>query len=99
MQHEMFDCLCQRRRDMDEALLGKCGYYCGQCPSFLHGDCGGCVQGNPDGLCYARDCAMEKGLLSCGHCQDFPCLRIREDPKATLLSPLWLRWKAGQRKE
>ena len=76
MQHEMFDCLCQRRRDMDEALLGKCGYYCGQCPSFLHGDCGGCVQGNPDGLCYARDCAMEKGL-----------------------SPLWLRWKAGQRKE
>ena len=82
---------------MDEQLLGKCGYYCGQCPSFLHGDCTGCVQGNTDGVCCARDCAIAKGLISCGYCEDFPCARIQEDPKATLLSPLWIKWKAGQK--
>ena len=82
---------------MDEQLLGKCGYYCGQCPSFLQGSCAGCVQGNSGGECYARDCAIEKSLLSCGYCPDFPCDRIQEDTKATLLSPLWLKWKASQR--
>ena len=24
---------------MDQELLGKCGYYCGQCPSYLAGKC------------------------------------------------------------
>ena len=82
---------------MDENLLGKCGYYCGQCPSFLAGKCAGCVDGNEDGVCFARDCVMEKGILSCGHCREFPCERIQSDPKATLLSPLWLKWKASQK--
>lgn len=83
---------------MDEKLLGKCGYYCGQCPGFIHGDCAGCVEGNKDGACYSRDCVLGKGILSCGYCKDFPCTRIQDDPKAMLLSPLWLKWKAGQRK-
>ena len=30
---------------MDEKPLGKCGYYCGQCPSFLAGNCAGCIDG------------------------------------------------------
>ena len=83
---------------MDEKLLGKCGYYCGQCPSFLAGNCAGCIDGNGKGVCFARDCVLERGLLSCGYCREFPCERIRNDPKATLLSPLWLKWKASQRK-
>ncbi|MBQ9152791.1 MAG: DUF3795 domain-containing protein [Solobacterium sp.] len=82
---------------MDEKLLGKCGYYCGQCPDFLAGSCEGCVEGNRNGICHARDCVMEKGILSCGYCREFPCERILNDPKASLLSPLWLRWKADQR--
>ena len=82
---------------MDETLLGKCGYYCGQCPSFIAGECTGCIKGNKDGICYARDCVLDKGILSCGLCQEFPCERIRKDPKATLLSPLWLQWNASQR--
>ena len=84
---------------MDKELLGKCGYYCGQCPSFLDKECLGCVQGNASGVCYARDCVIQKELVSCGYCKNFPCTRIQTDPKATLLSPLWLKWKASQRKE
>ena len=82
---------------MDKELLGKCGYYCGQCPSFLDKECLGCVQVNASGVCYARDCVIQKELVSCGHCKDFPCLKIQTDPKATLLSPLWLKWKASQK--
>ena len=84
---------------MDEKLLGKCGYYCGQCPGFTSGRCAGCVDGNENGVCFSRDCVMEKGILSCGQCKEFPCDRIVRDPKSTLLSPLWLKWKADQRKE
>ena len=76
---------------MDKELLGKCGYYCGQCPSFLEKECLGCVQGNASGVCYAIDCAIQKELVSCGHCKNFPCYTIQTDPKATLLSPLWLK--------
>ncbi|MBE7003236.1 MAG: DUF3795 domain-containing protein [Ruminococcaceae bacterium] len=84
---------------MDEKQLGKCGYYCGQCPSLLAKECAGCVSGNERGVCYTRDCVLEKGILSCGYCKDFPCRRIQDDPKATLLSPLWLKWKASQKSE
>lgn len=31
---------------MDEKQLGKCGYYCGQCPSLLAKECAGCASGN-----------------------------------------------------
>lgn len=83
--------------DMDEELLGKCGYYCGQCPSYLAGKCKGCTKGNVGGECYARDCALNKGILSCGHCDDFPCQTLQDNPKASLLSPLWLKWKGAQK--
>ncbi len=84
---------------MDESLLGKCGFYCGQCQSFLTGQCIGCLNENQEGMCYTRDCTMKKGLLSCGFCKDFPCEHIQKEPKATLLSPLWLKWKASQKKD
>ena len=82
---------------MDEKLLGKCGYYCGQCISFITGKCTGCIDGNKKGICYARDCVMERSILSCVHCQEFPCERIQSDPKASLLNLLWLKWMASQR--
>ena len=47
---------------MDESLLGKCGFYCGQCQSFLTGQCIGCLNENQEGMCYTRDCTMKKGL-------------------------------------
>ena len=82
---------------MDQELLGKCGYYCGQCRRYISGKCMGCVKGNPEGTCFARDCVMKKGILSCGCCEDFPCRTIQDDPKATLLSPLWLTWMERQK--
>ncbi|MBR4163316.1 MAG: DUF3795 domain-containing protein [Solobacterium sp.] len=82
---------------MDEILLGKCGYYCGQCPDYIAGRCSGCIKGNKKGDCFSRDCVIEKGILSCGYCQEFPCEKIQKDPKATLLSPLWLKWKATRK--
>jgi hypothetical protein len=83
---------------MRKELLGKCGYYCGQCPSNLEGSCLGCLKGNKEGVCFARDCVIGKGIPSCGYCASFPCKRILEDPKASLLSPLWLKWKDRQKK-
>ena len=82
---------------MNTELLGKCGYCCGQCPSYISGKCKGCIKGNDDGVCYSRDCVIKKGLLSCGCCDDFPCQTLIEDPKASLLSPLWLKWKKSQK--
>ena len=82
---------------MRKELLGKCGYYCGQCPGYLEGSCLGCLKGNKEGVCFTMDCVIGKGIPSCGHCPSFPCKRILEDPKASLLSPLWLKWKDQQK--
>lgn len=46
---------------------------------------------------YARDCALNKKIISCGHCDDFPCQTLQDNPKASLLSPLWLKWKGTQK--
>ena len=82
---------------MNENLLGKCGYYCGYCPTFIQGKCAGCVDGNQAGVCYSRDCVLKKGIHACGECVDFPCEEIIERPKATLLSTPWLEWKKSQK--
>lgn len=84
---------------MDIELLGKCGYYCGQCPAYLANECRGCIKGNADGVCHARDCASAKGIPACGHCEEFPCDVLQNNPKASLLSPLWLKWMAGRKKQ
>ena len=85
--------------DVNKELLGKCGYYCGQCPSFLSEKCKGCIEGNDVGVCYARDCAVKKDIISCGHCNDFPCHTLQNNPKASLLGPLWLKWMGTQKDE
>ena len=34
---------------MDEKLLGKCGFYCGGCPTYIKGNCAGCVDAHEQG--------------------------------------------------
>jgi len=29
---------------MNEKLLGKCGFYCGACPTYIKGGCRGCEE-------------------------------------------------------
>ena len=36
---------------MDEKLLGKCGFYCGCCPTYIKGGCKGCVDEHSKGDC------------------------------------------------
>ena len=64
---------------MDEKLLGKCGFYCGCCPTYIKGGCKGCVDEHSEGDCYTRE--------------QFPCDTIMTKPHTTVLDKDWLRWK------
>ena len=81
---------------MDEKLLGKCGFYCGACSTYLAGNCKGCMQEYTKGDCFSRDCVMEKGLDFCGQCSSFPCDDIIGKPHATVLDPQWLLWEKAR---
>ncbi len=81
---------------MDEKLLGKCGFYCGVCPTYISGSCTGCVDEHTEGDCFTRDCVLEKGLEACPLCADFPCATIIERERCTVLDKDWLRWKASE---
>ena len=72
---------------MDERLLGKCGFYCGSCPTYIQGNCAGCVKEHEPGDCYTRE------IAACGLCENFPCDIILERPRCTVLDKDWLRWK------
>lgn len=74
-------------------LMGKCGFYCGSCPTYMEGKCTGCLLQHKKGDCFTRDCVIEKSLNFCGECKDFPCDTIIERPKVTVLDKLWLEWK------
>lgn len=78
---------------MDQALLGKCGFYCGACPTYLKGGCRGCLADHQPGDCYSRDCVLAKGLPCCGSCPTFPCDTILTQPRTTVLDKDWLWWK------
>ena len=84
---------------MDEKLLGKCGFYCGACPTFIAGNCKGCVLEHNKGDCFSRDCVLEKGLRFCGECKNFPCETIMTNERCTVLDKNWLFWKSTERKE
>ena len=45
---------------MDEKLLGKCGFYCGACPTYIKGGCRGCEDEHTTGDCFTRDCVEEE---------------------------------------
>lgn len=76
--------------------IGKCGFYCGSCPSYPI-KCLGCVSGNKGGVCYSRDCVLEKEIGFCGQCSEFPCDEIIENKKSTVLDESWLRWKRKEK--
>ena len=78
---------------MDASLLGKCGLYCGSCPTYLAGGCRGCAKEHAPGDCYTHDCVLSRGLHFCGECGAFPCEAILTRPRATVLDRDWLLWK------
>ena len=82
---------------MDEKLIGKCGFYCGACPTYIKGGCKGCIEEHEKGDCFSRDCALEKGLCFCGECANFPCETIMTKPRCTVLDKDWLAWKKASR--
>ena len=78
---------------MKDELIGKCGFCCGACSTYLAGNCKGCVVEHKTGDCFSRDCVMDKKLNFCGECNDFPCDAILTRPHATVLDKDWLQWK------
>jgi len=78
---------------IDEKLLGRCGIYCGACPTYLKGNCNGCTSEHKPGDCYSLDCCNSRGLRFCGACEDFPCDTILTKPHSTALDKDWLLWK------
>ena len=82
---------------MDKSLLGKCGFYCGVCPTYIIGGCKGCMDEHAEGDCFTRDCVLKKGLEACTLCDAFPCPTIIEGEHCTVLDKDWLRWKASER--
>ncbi len=74
-------------------LLGKCGFYCGACPTYINGNCSGCVAEHKEGDCFTRDCVIKSGIRFCGACKDFPCDTILTKPHTTVLDRDWLLWK------
>lgn len=82
---------------MDEKLLGKCGFYCGCCPTYREGGCRGCLAEHGTGDCFTRDCVLRQGLSFCEACKSFPCETILTQPHTTVLDKAWLLWKRGSR--
>ncbi len=54
-------------------------------------NCNGCVSDTISGwcrkICKIRPCAEERKVKTCGHCQDYPCVKLKEflsnEPAAT----------------
>lgn len=93
LEKKMLNNLNSERLIMDEKIVGKCGYYCGCCPTYINGNCSGCTIEHSTGDCFTRDCVIENELPSCGHCQNFPCEMILTQPRTTILDKDWLQWK------
>ena len=60
--------------------IAWCGVDCAACPDYLSGKCPNCRRSQwPDGEpCMPVACCQEKGILSCGACEAFPCPEMRE---------------------
>jgi len=80
---------------MDQRLLGKCGFLCSSCPSWLQQQCAGCIKAHTEGDCYTRDCVLSNGLDVCGHCTKFPCDVIQTRERSTVLDRNWMVWKSA----
>ncbi len=78
----------------DDNLIGKCGFYCGSCPTYIKGVCLGCRKAHSRNDCFTFDCVDDKKLTYCGQCDKFPCNDIMTKEKATVLDKRWLLWKS-----
>lgn len=78
---------------LSPALLGRCGFCCGVCPTFVSGSCPGCDGAHSPGDCFTRDCAGKRGVPYCTLCGAFPCGELLRRKKATVLDHDWLLWK------
>ncbi len=60
--------------------LSYCGLYCGGCKNYKeYANCMGCR--NEKEMvddCPTRKCCIEKEILHCGECNDFPCDMMKE---------------------
>ena len=83
--------------DFKIELLGKCGFYCECCPTYINGGCKGCMEAHQKDDCFTRDCVMERALPCCGACIDFPCQTILTKPRCTVLDKDWLLWKKNSK--
>lgn len=81
---------------MEEKQLGKCGFYCGGCPTYRSGSCAGCLDAHQAGDCATRDCVLKQGIPVCTMCHRFPCDTILETPRCTVLDKDWLQWKRSE---
>ena len=46
--------------ELKPELLGKRGFYCGTFPTYISGNCNGCVEEHMEGDCFTWDCVIEK---------------------------------------
>ncbi|MDD6886868.1 MAG: DUF3795 domain-containing protein [Candidatus Aphodomorpha sp.] len=83
--------------DAETNLIGKCGFYCGSCPTYAAGECAGCRSAHQPGDCFTFDCVDRQGVPYCGLCSRFPCGELFRREKATVLDRAWLEWKKRQR--
>ena len=64
--------------------ISVCGIDCEICKYKEESGCKGCRIVAPKGECVwggrceLHDCALEKNLLHCGLCSDFPCAKLQE---------------------
>lgn len=76
----------------DEALVARCGLYCGACGRYRRGKCPGCRENARAGWCMVRACCQERGYASCAECGEFPdvqaCKRFN-NPMAKLFALLF----------
>ncbi|MBR4291445.1 MAG: NUDIX domain-containing protein [Oscillospiraceae bacterium] len=83
----------KKAHNLDGVVMGKCGFYCGGCPTYLKGSCAGCTDAHRAGDCFTRDCVLRRGIPVCTMCKEFPCDTILEKDRCTVLDKEWLRWK------
>jgi len=60
--------------------LSYCGIYCGSCKNYKQNmNCMGCrYEESMVDDCPTRACAIDRGLVHCGECAEFPCAVLKE---------------------
>jgi hypothetical protein len=73
--------------------VGKCGIFCGACRLYILAKCKGCFDLDWKKIkCSVYRCAENKGIDSCGKCQEFPCLEHYSSDQVYAKKKL-LNWK------